>query len=153
MIQLVALSKKPEPVFMTAIELYEKRLKHYTTFKVIEVTPSGKKDINEIKEEEAQRIVKHLNADDYLILLDDKGETKTTEEFAQLLQRRLNDSTRKTIFCIGGAYGFNEAIYKRSNMRLSLSAMTLPHQLCRLVFTEQLYRAFTLLRGEKYHHA
>lgn len=153
MIQLLAVSKKPEPVFVAAIDLYEKRLKHYTAYKAVEITPSAKKEIHEIREEEAQRLLKTLHSEDYLILLDDKGETQTTEAFAQLIQRRLNDSTRKTVFCIGGAYGFSEAVYKRCNMKLSLSAMTLPHQLCRLVFTEQLYRAFTLLRGEKYHHA
>jgi 23S rRNA (pseudouridine1915-N3)-methyltransferase len=153
MIQLLAVTKKPDTAFLPAIELYEKRLKHYITYKTTEIQPSNLKDIAAIKQEEGNRILQAIKPEDFLILLDNKGIMQTTEEFASFLQRCLNDSSHKTLFCLGGAYGFSADVYARAKMKLSLSAMTLPHQLCRLLFTEQLYRACTILRGEKYHHS
>ncbi len=149
---LFAFSKKPDAALQVVISVYESRLKYYVNYQIKLLQPSGKSDVGAIKLEESERLLKELKPEDYLILLDDKGEMKTSEEMAALIQKRLNESGRRTIFCIGGAYGFHESIYNRANHKLSLSKLTMPHQLCRLIFTEQLYRSFTILKGEKYHH-
>ena len=149
---LLAVSKKPDARLQQLIDEYEARLKHYVTLQIKLVQPSDKHDALSIKFAEATRLLKEINADDYIILLDDKGKEFSSEELALQIQKRLNDSLRRTVFCIGGAYGFHEVIYGRASMKLSLSRLTFPHQLCRLIFTEQLYRAFSILKGEKYHH-
>jgi 23S rRNA (pseudouridine1915-N3)-methyltransferase len=149
---LLTVSKKPDVVLQELITSYETRLKHYISYQPKLLKPSTQSAAGMIKSEESQLILKELRQDDYLILLDHQGYLKTSEELAQMIQKRLNDSSRRTVFCIGGAYGFHDSIYKRADFKLSLSQLTFPHQLCRLVFTEQLYRACTILRGEKYHH-
>jgi 23S rRNA (pseudouridine1915-N3)-methyltransferase len=149
---LFAFSKKPDSALHEVIAVYEKRLTHYVNFQTKLLSPSAKSNTSAIRQEESVRLFKEIKQEDYLILLDDKGIMQSSEEFAELIQKRLNDSSRRTIFCIGGAYGFHESIYRRADYKLSLSKLTLPHQLCRLMFTEQLYRACTILKGEKYHH-
>ena len=94
----------------------------------------------------------YINADDVLILLDEKGKEFSSQDFAKFISQKQNASVKRLIFLIGGPFGFDEAVYKRSNFKLSLSQMTFSHQMVRLFFVEQLYRAFTILKGEKYHH-
>ena len=97
-------------------------------------------------------ILKHIDSIDKVILLDEKGKSFSSIDFSNLLNQKLLDSTKKLVFVIGGAFGFSEEVYKRANSKISLSKMTFSHQMIRLIFKEQLYRAFTILKGEKYHH-
>ena len=94
----------------------------------------------------------HISQDDFLIILDEKGKEYTSVDFSAVIAQKQNASVKRLIFLIGGPFGFSEVIYKRSNLKLSLSQMTFSHQMVRLFFVEQLYRAFTILKGEKYHH-
>ena len=103
--------------------------------------------------EEARLVLQALQPGDTLVLLDEQGQPFSSVAFAGFLQKQLNSSAKTICFLIGGAYGFDDKLYARAQHRISLSALTFPHQLARLIFTEQLYRAFTILRNEKYHHA
>jgi 23S rRNA (pseudouridine1915-N3)-methyltransferase len=106
----------------------------------------------EQKKKEGDSILKKLDSSDFVILLDENGKEKSSLEFANLIQQSLNQGLKTIIFVIGGAYGFSEELYLRSNLKLSLSKMTFPHLMTRLIFTEQLYRSFTILKNEPYHH-
>lgn len=106
----------------------------------------------QVKQREGESILKLLKPDDYLMLLDERGKSYTSVEWAQWLQQRMNASVKHLVLVIGGAHGFLDDVYARANAQLSLSAMTFPHELIRLFLAEQLYRAHTILKGEKYHH-
>ncbi len=105
-----------------------------------------------LKTKEGEIILNKLQKDDFLILLDENGKQSTSVEFSQFLEKKQMDGTKRLIFQIGGAYGFSEAVYARANYKMSLSKLTFSHQMVRLFFVEQLYRAFTILKGEKYHN-
>lgn len=107
----------------------------------------------ELKKKEGESILKMLDEKDYLIILDEKGKSFTSLHLATFLQQRANESSRQLIFLIGGAYGIDGAVMKRANYSWSLSALTFPHQLVRLILAEQVYRACTILKNEKYHHS
>ena len=113
----------------------------------------GRQPTAVIAEKEGMMILDALNPGDYLVLLDEKGKAYSSEKFAEQLQKWMNAGTRNIVFVIGGAYGFSPVVYDRANQKISLSDMTFSHQLVRLIFVEQLYRAFTILRGEPYHHS
>jgi len=134
---------------------YQKRLKHYNPFE-IKVISSLKKSkhlsTTEIKNKEGELILKHFSAGDFVVLLDANGKNYSSLQFADYLQKLLNRHVRHIYFVVGGAYGFSPEVYKRANTQLSLSSMTFSHQMVRLIFVEQLYRAFTILKGESYHH-
>ena len=106
----------------------------------------------EIKKHEGKKLLKGIAPGDELVLLDEKGKQFNSVEFASFLQKKFNAGLKKMIFCIGGAYGFSEEVYMRSNSKISLSEMTFSHQMVRLIFLEQLYRAFTIIKGEPYHN-
>ena len=112
----------------------------------------GKLSKNELKIREGDLILKNINSIDKVILLDNKGKNNSSNEFSYFLKENMLHSTKNLVFIIGGAYGFSEKVYNRANNRLSLSKMTFSHQMVRLIFKEQLYRAFTIIKGEKYHH-
>ena len=134
---------------------YEKRLKHYTKFEEIiipDVKQSGKWSKSEIKKKEGQMILGKLENIDHVILLDDKGKSHSSIEFANFLQQKMNSSLKSLVFVVGGAFGFSDEVYQRANSKVSLSRLTFSHQMIRLIFKEQLYRGFSILRGEKYHH-
>ena len=137
------------------IDDYAARLKHYTSFD-INVIPElrNTKSLtpDQQKQAEGQLILKQLQPADYLVLLDEHGKSFRSTEFAQWLQRKQNTVTRRLVFLIGGPYGFSPQVYARADEQLSLSPMTFSHQMVRLIFTEQLYRAFTILNNEPYHH-
>lgn len=139
----------------SGIELYEERLKHYVSFKRIEI-PELKATSNlsrqQIKEREGDAIMKCLKQNDELILLDERGEEFTSEEFATHIEKKSIHGTKNVVFAIGGAYGFSDDLYKRANEMISLSKMTFSHQMVRLFFLEQLYRAYTIINCEPYHH-
>lgn len=132
---------------------YSDRIKHYLSFKVIEL-PNIKnvKEADLLRQAEGKMILKSLQNDDYVILLDDKGRQYTSLEFAGMINRHAVGSVRNMVFVIGGAYGFSKDVYERADGYLSLSKMTFSHQIIRPVFFEQIYRAMTILRGEPYHH-
>jgi len=134
---------------------FEKRLKHYTDFEPLVISNpknSGKLEVQELKKKESENILVKIQASDFVVLLDEKGIQFTSVEFATFIQKRMNSGMKNLVFVIGGAYGFSEDMYERANAKLSLSKMTFSHQLIRLIFVEQLYRAFTILRNEKYHN-
>ena len=137
------------------IGIYKKRLQHYLTFELLVIPDiKNRKSLGEklIKQKEGEEILKKIKAEDFLILLDEKGKSYDSLSFAYWLEKRLQYSTKNLVFLIGGAYGFSDAVYKRANAQVSLSPMTFSHQMVRLFFLEQLYRAMTILKGEPYHH-
>ncbi|MBB6610929.1 23S rRNA (pseudouridine(1915)-N(3))-methyltransferase RlmH [Pontibacter sp. Tf4] len=154
-IKLIAIGKTDEKFLEEGIDKYLKRLKHYHSFEFIvipDIKQGGKFTSDKLKDEEGKLILQKVQEGDYLILLDEQGKMFTSNEFATFLQKKLNSVTTNLIFVIGGAFGFSEAVYNRANEKMALSKMTFTHQMVRLFFTEQLYRGFTILRGEKYHN-
>lgn len=134
---------------------FSKRLSHYCNFDMIEYEnykPGKSESSDSIKDKEADIIFKKLEDKDYLILLDEKGKEFDSIEFAAFVEKLPNFSSKKTVFLIGGAFGFSKKIYERANFQISLSKMTYSHQLIRLIFAEQLYRGFTIIKNEKYHN-
>lgn len=138
-----------------AIDRYISRLKHYCSLEIeVLKTPKqfNKLGQNELKSAEGKLILESLTVQDYLILLDERGTEFTSIAFSEKLQKWLNGGHRRIVFLIGGAFGFSDDVYQRADFKLGLSKMTLTHQMVRLFFTEQLYRGFTILKNEKYHH-
>jgi 23S rRNA (pseudouridine1915-N3)-methyltransferase len=136
-------------------ENYAQRLSHYVNFEKIElpdVKNASSFNLEQLKEKEGQAILAKVLKEDYLVLLDDKGDQFTSMNFSKWLQSKFLSSGKRISFCVGGAFGFSNEVYQRANARISLSKMTFSHQMVRMIFLEQLYRAFTILKGEKYHH-
>lgn len=154
-ILLLLTGKTNHPLFGEIEEEYRKRLKHYIQLDQT-VIPELKNTKNLTKEEqkdkEGELILKQLDPNDEIILLDEKGKTFSSVQFASEIDKRMQSSVKRLVFVVGGPYGFSEAVYKRANSLFSLSAMTFSHQMVRMIFLEQLYRAMTILRGEPYHH-
>ena len=154
-ITLLTIGKTDHKYLKDGISIYQKRLRHYINFNIIEI-PALKKissmPIDMIKQKESELINKYLDKADSIILLDERGDVFSSDEFAGFLQKKMNTGVREVVFVIGGAWGFHENFYKKANHIISLSKMTFSHQMVRLFFTEQLYRAFTILRGESYHN-
>ena len=137
------------------VSMYTKRLNHYVRFAITtiaDVRNTKKLSEAEQKRLEGEVILKLITESDHLMLLDEHGAEYRSIEFADMLQRRMLSGTKRLVFVIGGPYGFSDAIYQRANSKLSLSKMTFSHQIVRAIFTEQLYRAFTILKNEPYHH-
>jgi 23S rRNA (pseudouridine1915-N3)-methyltransferase len=154
-ILLLQIDKTQDSYLNEGIEIYTKRLKNYTALEIATINvPKNvrQKSINEQKTEEAKLIFSQILADDFLILLDENGTEFTSEGFSKFILQKQNASVKRLVFIIGGPFGFSEEIYKRSNYKIALSQLTFSHQMVRLFFLEQLYRAFTILKGEKYHH-
>lgn len=138
------------------IELFTKRISNYYTVEWnIISTPRHAATLSEmdLKKKEGEVIIDFLQKEDYLVLLDEKGKQFTSEELADFLQSRANESTRTIVFLIGGAYGVSDVVKKRANHQWSLSKLVFPHQLVRLILAEQVYRACSINRNEKYHHS
>ena len=154
-IKLLAIGKTDDKNLLQLINVYEKRLKHYIKFS-LEVIPDIKnvKNLSEKqqKEKEGELILSKIEATDQLIVLDDKGKHYTSIEFSNFLQKKMNSGIKQLVLVIGGPYGFSEAVYKKSVGKLSLSKMTFSHQMIRLFIVEQIYRGFTILKNEPYHH-
>ncbi len=151
-IRLILVGKTTTPFVKEGFEVYVKRLKHYCKFEVIEL-PDGKlKDPEKQKETEAQAILKSIKTDDFLVLLDEKGVNPTSREFAQFLQKKMNAGTKQLVLLVGGAFGFTKEVYDRADYQLSFSKMTFSHEMIRVFIAEQVYRAFTILKGESYHN-
>jgi 23S rRNA (pseudouridine1915-N3)-methyltransferase len=154
-ITLIVVGKTTFGWVAQAVEMYSKRIKKYVSFdiKYIADIKNSKNMTEEIqKNKEGELILSMLDLKDTIILLDEKGKDLSSTEFADFVNGKILSSAKSLIFIIGGAYGFSQDVYKRANEKLSLSRMTFSHQSVRLVFTEQLYRAFTIIKGEPYHH-
>ncbi|MFD0797730.1 23S rRNA (pseudouridine(1915)-N(3))-methyltransferase RlmH [Maribacter chungangensis] len=154
-IKLLAIGKTDSPELQQLISLYEKRLKHYINFNLV-LVPDLKKTKNlseqQQKEKEGELILKQLAPTDVLVLLDENGKQYNSIEFSAYLQKKMNSGIKQLVFVIGGPYGFSESVYKMAMGKISLSKMTFSHQMVRLFMVEQLYRAFTILKNEPYHH-
>ena len=154
-ITLLLTGKTNESYIKDGFSIFEKRLKHYIQFNIVTVPDlSNTKNLETIliKEKEAELQFKYFDNTDFVVLLDEKGKEYRSIELAGFLQQRMNSSVKNLVFIIGGPYGFAKSIYKRANAKISLSRMTFSHQIVRLLFIEQLYRAFTIIRNEPYHH-
>jgi len=154
-IKLLAIGKTDSNQLQELIEVYQKRLHHYVNFE-IELIPDLKKTKNlseeQQKEKEGELVLKKLGPTDVLILFDEKGKQFTSIEFSQYLQKKMNSGIKQLVFLIGGPYGFSSEISTKASGKISLSKMTFSHQMVRLFITEQVYRAFTILKREPYHH-
>ncbi len=150
------LTGKTEAAYLKeGISLYEERIKYYTSYskkELPDVKNSSSLSKEQIKEREGEQILKNLGERDELVLLDERGALITSEDFAARVERWSLRGVKKIVFAVGGAYGFSDALYKRANDKISLSRMTFSHQMVRVIFLEQLYRAFTIIKGEPYHH-
>ena len=154
-IKLLAIGKTDNKQWQSLIEDYQKRLGHYIKFS-LEILPDIKnvKNLSESqqKEKEGDLILSKTQVSDKVILLDENGKQMDSMTFSRYLQKHMNSGIKQFIFVIGGPYGFSDAVYQRANGKLGLSQMTFSHQMVRLFFIEQLYRGFTILRNEPYHH-
>ena len=154
--ELWAIGKTSERYLEEGMELYSRRLGHYLRFG-LEILPDVKKagrlGPEQLKGKEGEAVLQRLKTGDYLVLLDESGKQYTSESFAGFLDHRMQLSHKRIIFLIGGAFGFSPELYARADGKLSLSQMTFSHQMVRLFFLEQLYRAMTILNNEPYHNA
>ena len=154
-VTLLTVGKTNDLSFKNAISEYQKRLKFYISFDIEEI-PSLKntKNLTEDnqKQKEGELILKNLQDEDEVVLLDDKGSEFTSKQFASYIEKKSASGLKRLVFVVGGPYGFSQEVYQRADDKVSLSRMTFSHQMVRLVFTEQLYRAMTIIRGEPYHH-
>ncbi len=155
-IQLWSVGKAHEPYVLNGIEDFTKRLNKYFPAQWHILPPpkhAASLTATELKRAEASAILQQLQKDDYLILLDERGKQLSSPELAAFLQQRANESTRQLVLLIGGAWGVDETVTKRADFSWSFSKLVFPHMLVRLILAEQLYRACTILRNEKYHHS
>lgn len=154
-IKLLAIGKTDNKNLIALIDEYQNRLKHYVKFE-LEIIPDVKnvKNLSEVqqKEKEGELILSKIQNTDQLVVLDDKGNAYTSIQFSKYLQKKMNSGIKQLVLVIGGPYGFSEAVYKKSSGKISLSEMTFSHQMIRLFVVEQLYRGFTILKNEPYHH-
>ena len=152
---LLVIGKTDARYFVDAIAEYQKRLVHYIPFEM-EVIPDLKNTKSLTSEQqkvkEGELILKSLQAGDYLVLLDEKGKEYTSLKFADYIEKKTHTVPKRLVFVIGGPYGFSDDVYNKANEKLTLSKMTFSHQMVRLIFVEQLYRAMTILNNEPYHH-
>ena len=154
-IKLIAVGKTDNTNLQTLIDDYAKRLSFYIKFEIeIIADIKNAKNLSESqqKEKEGELILSKLQPTDQLILMDENGKTFSSVEFANELQKKMNSGIKTLVFVIGGPYGFSDAVYSKATSKISLSAMTFSHQMVRLFVVEQLYRGFTILKNEPYHH-
>ena len=154
-ISMWSVGKANEPFVKAGVEDFSKRISKYFPTEWHIIAPpknAGLLSETELKKKEADIILSMLRPEDYLCALDERGKPFSSERLAHFLQLRANESVRQLVFLIGGAFGLDDAVWKRANHLWSLSELTFPHQLVRLILAEQVYRACTILRNEKYHH-
>jgi 23S rRNA (pseudouridine1915-N3)-methyltransferase len=151
-ISIWTIGKVNEPYVREGIEEFTLRISRYfpVEWKLFPVPKHSNEE--QLKKSEASLILNTLEKDDHLVVLDEKGKMFSSEGLAEFIQQKANDSTQRLVFLIGGAYGVDVSVLKKAHVKWSLSALTFPHQLVRLLLAEQLYRACTILRNEKYHH-
>ncbi len=155
-IQLMSVGKNHEPYIKDGVEDFTRRISKYYPVEWIIISPlknASSLSEKDLKKKEGESILQNISKDDYLIALDERGKEFSSEGLAQFIQSRANESTKNLLFLIGGAYGIDEIVLKRAQHKWSLSQLTFPHQMVRLILAEQLYRACSILRNEKYHHS
>jgi len=154
-IKLVVIGKTDDKYIGEGIKKYQGRLKHYIAFEYAEL-PDIKNSKNlsreQQKKQEGEMLLKTVQAGDHIIVLDEKGRMFTSREFASYIEKRMISGVKRVVFFVGGPYGFSDEVYSKASDRISLSKMTFSHQLVRLIFFEQIYRAMTIIRNEPYHH-
>ena len=154
-ITLITVGKTTFPFVKEGIEVYLKRIKHYIAYDMVEI-PELKNVSSltkeQIKSKEGELILKQIKPTDKVILLDEKGRDFSSVEWSKEIEKEMNMGTKNLIFTVGGSYGYSQDVYNRADSKLSLSKMTFSHQIIRLFFVEQLYRAFTIIKGEPYHN-
>ena len=154
-IVLLQTGKTIDKGIIEAINLYTRRVKKFAAFEIItvpDIKNSRSMPVSEQKVQEGIKIIHYLSNEDYIVLLDERGKAFRTIEFSEWLEKLFMLPKKRIVFVIGGAWGFSDEVYSKADLTFSLSSMTFPHQLVRLLFLEQLYRAFTILKGESYHH-
>ncbi|HQB19953.1 MAG TPA: 23S rRNA (pseudouridine(1915)-N(3))-methyltransferase RlmH [Bacteroidales bacterium] len=154
-IKLIFVGKTDEKHVKDICSFYFNKITHYIKMEIIEISAlkqTKNLSVKEQKQKETALILKYIQLSDKVILLDEKGKTYTSVQFSNFIQTQMNTSLKQLVFVIGGAYGFSDEMYQRADSLLSLSKMTLTHQMVRIVFLEQVYRAFTILNNEPYHH-
>ena len=154
-ITLLTVGKTDKDWVKQGIDIYASRMKHYFPFSIVEIPElknASSLSQEQIKTKEGELILKNIKPTDDVILLDERGREFSSMEFAKVLQDKISYTGKDIVFIIGGAYGFSEVVRQRSNSKISLSRMTFSHQMVRAIFVEQLYRAFTIMKGEPYHH-
>lgn len=154
-IKLILVGKTVEGYLQAGISTYAGRLGHYVPFEMVEIPDlkqAASLSTDQIKIREGEAILKAVKPSDHLILMDERGKTFTSVEWARDLEQKSVRLAKDLVFVIGGPYGFSKAVYDRCDEKISLSKMTFSHQLVRVIFLEQLYRAFTIIKGEPYHH-
>jgi 23S rRNA (pseudouridine1915-N3)-methyltransferase len=154
-IQLIVVGKTNQSFVKQGLDEFCSRLMHYYPFE-LEVIPDIKNtkhlSVEQQKAKEGELILQSFQAGDFIVLLDEKGKEFTSVKFAEYIEKKVNAGLKRLVFVIGGAYGFSSAVYEAAHEKIALSKMTFPHQLIRLIFIEQLYRAMTILHNEPYHH-
>jgi 23S rRNA (pseudouridine1915-N3)-methyltransferase len=154
-IKLLAIGKTDDKNLQALIQIYQQRLRHYINFELViipDIKNSKNLSENQQKEKEGDLLLKEIQSTDQLILLDEKGQEFRSIEFSRFLQKKMNSGIKHLVFVIGGPYGFSDKIYRKANGKVSFSKMTFSHQMIRLFVVEQIYRAFTILKNEPYHH-
>ncbi|MCG2617087.1 23S rRNA (pseudouridine(1915)-N(3))-methyltransferase RlmH [Terrimonas sp. NA20] len=154
-IELWSIGKNHEPYVRSGVEDFTKRISNYFKVDWLIIPPlknAGMLSETDLKKKEGEIILERLDKDDFLVALDERGKQLSSEGLADFLQSRANAGSKKVVFLIGGAFGIDEAVMKRASLSWSLSKLVFPHQLVRLILAEQVYRACTILRNEKYHH-
>jgi 23S rRNA (pseudouridine1915-N3)-methyltransferase len=154
-IALLQTGKTTDKHISEVADLYTNRIKKYSGFEILtlpELKNAANMPVPEQKVREGLKILSSINSDDYIILLDERGKEYRTVDFSMLLEKIFMFPKKRIVFIIGGPWGFSDEVYKRADLKMSLSQMTFPHQLVRLLFLEQLYRVFTIIKGDPYHH-
>lgn len=154
-VALILVGKTVNKHFVELIDEYAGRVKHYIGFDIVtipELKNTKNLSTDQQKQQEGELILKQMQAGDYVVLLDEHGKELRSVEFSAYMEQKMQTVNKRLVFVIGGPYGFSPEVYGRANEKLSLSKMTFSHQMVRLIFVEQLYRAMTIMRGEPYHH-
>ena len=154
-VSFLQMGKTDQKYIIEGVKDYSERIKHYIPFEILslkDIKKSKSSDRDKVKKTEGVEILKRLSKEDYVILLDESGKEYTSIEFSSFLKNKIYAGFKKLVFVSGGSFGFSEDVYKRADEQVSLSKLTFPHQLVRLIFLEQLYRAFTIIKGVPYHH-
>ena len=154
-IELIVIGKTDSKEVASLVEIYARRVNFYCKFAVTalpDIRNTKNLSVKQQRTAEGEAILRQLSDGDYVVLLDERGDEMRSVEFACWLQKRMSSGLKRLVLVLGGPYGFSEEVYKRSDARLSLSRMTFSHQIVRAIFAEQIYRAFTILNNEPYHH-
>lgn len=154
-IKLIVVGKSESEHLRSWVEVYVKRLSHYIGFEIVtlpDVKNAKNLSVGELKEREGEMILRQIEKADKVVLLDEKGKEFSSIEFSKYLEKQMNASVRTLAFVVGGAFGFSPKVYEKIGERIAISRMTFSHQMIRLLVVEQIYRAFTILKGEPYHN-